>query len=473
MNIAHIAGNAAALTVSNILAKIVTAVVAIFLTRYLGPDAYGSYTIALTYAGVFIVFAELGLSQLMVQEGSRRPAVLPVYFGNALLAKTILVALAYVLMLVLMRPIGYSGQVRGLIVFAGLGAGVNAVCQSVYNYYQAVERMAAAALYQLLTAFLLSAASLFVILAALSVRAVLISQFLVYLGVAFLLAWTLRDRIHPRPDLGALPDMARRALPFGLHRMFYYIYLQMSVLLLSFSGATSFEVGIYAAPYRLVQLLLFIPSTLTSALYPILYQQGADDRDAHRRTTEKLCKVLVGVGLPGSVLLSVLAAPFIRWLFGEGFSPSAPVLVLVSWLLALECLSFSLGDALTTTNRQSQRMAAQGAGLLALVLFMPAGYRLGGLTGIAVVVLAVETLLFFLYYTLVRRNVYPIRLWRQLPAVAAAALVMAAAAFLLRGWHPLAASALAGCLYLVQLACTDADFRLLGGLLRRRRPKKP
>jgi O-antigen/teichoic acid export membrane protein len=469
LNILSIAKNAFALTAANVLAKIVTGVVAVFLTRYLGPDAYGGYSIALTYAGTFIVFAELGLSQLMVQEGSRRPAALPEYLGNALLVKTVLAAAAYALMLVCARPAGYGVQVQNLIVFAGLGTAVNAVCQSVYNYYQAVERMAVAAFYQLLTAILLAGFSAAVILASLSVRAVLISQLAVYLAVGVLLTLALRGRIRPQPRPRALPAMIRQALPFGVHRMFYYLYLQMSVLLLSFSGATTYEVGIYAAPYRLIQLLLFIPSTLTSALYPVLYQQGLGDRSGHRQTTEKICKLLVGIGLPGSVLLSVLAAPFIRWLLGEQFIASAPVLTLVAWLLALECLSFSLGDVLTTTNRQTQRMAVQGAGLLALLLFMPLGYRLAGLTGIAAVVLAVAVLIFLGYYALVRRNVYPISIWRQMLPIGAAALVTAGAAWCLRGWHPLAAAAAAACLYLALLGLIDSDFRRLGALVFRRR----
>jgi O-antigen/teichoic acid export membrane protein len=461
LNITRIAHNALALTLSNVLAKVIAGVVGIFLTRYLGPDEYGAYSIALTYAGAFIVFAELGLSQLMVQEGSRRPATLPEYFGNALLLKSVLAAAAFVLMLLLARPAGYPAPVRELIIFAGLGTAVNAVCQSVYNYYQAVERMAVAAMYQLLTAVLLAGFSLAVIFAALSVRAVLISQLAVYLAVACLLAWALRGRIRPRPRLRALPAMIRQALPFGIHRVFYYLYLQMSVLLLSFSGAATAEVGIYAAPYRLIQLLLFIPSTLTSALYPVLYQQGAGDRDSHRQTVEKTCKVLIGIGLPGSILLSILAAPFIEWLLGGQFSASAPILAVVSWLLALECLSFSLGDVLTTTNRQIQRMAVQGGGLLALLVLMPAGYRLAGLSGVAAAVLIVAALIFLAYYALVRLYVYPIRIWRSLIPIAAAALVMAAAAWLLRGCHPLAAAATAGCIYLVLLSLTDSDFRRL------------
>jgi hypothetical protein len=55
-------------------------------------------------------------------------------------------------------------------------------------------------------------------------------------------------------------------------------------------------------------------------------------------------------------------------------------------------------------------------------------------------------------------------------SVALASLVMAGTAWLLRGWHPLAASALAGGVYLALLGVTDADFRQLGSLVLRRLP---
>jgi len=77
--------NAAALGISGILAKAVTAVVGIFVTRYLGPGPFGDYSTAYAFVSIFILFSELGISQLMVQESSRDAAVLPRYFGNTVI----------------------------------------------------------------------------------------------------------------------------------------------------------------------------------------------------------------------------------------------------------------------------------------------------------------------------------------------------------------------------------------------------
>ena len=43
------------------------------VTRYLGPDEYGRYTLALTYMQLFAVLADVGLFTIVVREISRQP----------------------------------------------------------------------------------------------------------------------------------------------------------------------------------------------------------------------------------------------------------------------------------------------------------------------------------------------------------------------------------------------------------------
>ncbi|OLN31782.1 flippase [Desulfosporosinus metallidurans] len=457
--------NAAALSVASVLSKAIAAVVGISVARYLGPETYGEYNVALAFVSTFILFADFGLSNYMVQEGSRDEGVLPLYLGNTLLFKVFSSLAIYALMLVLM-PSSYSQSIRSMIIVFGLASGLNALDSTVYNYFQAKQQMYYAAVYQFLSTFLIGALTILVVLMKGNVVMISVSQCVTAVLISFMLYVHIRRDLRLEYNLRHLIKMIKRGLPYGIAVIFLYVYFQIDMFMLSLMRPP-LEVGIYSAAYRLISILLFIPGILTSVLYPILFQLGVESQEKHRGTIEKIFKVLSAVGIPGSVLLFVLADPLLTWLYNNRFPQSIPIMMILSWFFALECLSFSLGDVLTTTNRQWTRAWIQGsAALLNIAINLYAIPRYG-IYGASVATLITELFVFVMYYWIVRRQVYKVQTWRQLPVIVFAAIVMALAAYFLRHFHPLVSAGIAGILYLVILIALDDDFKRIGGYVLR------
>lgn len=244
-----IAKNAAALGISGLAAKAIAAIVGIWVTRYLGPGPFGDYSIAYAYVTTFILAAEMGISQLMVQEGSRDPAVLPQYFGNALLFKAFIAVIVYLLMLGFI-PAGYSGNTKWMIVILGMAVGFNALNQTVYNYYQATQEMYLAAFYQFFNTLLIGVLTMGVIFLNRGVVAITVTHLLSYIVISVLLWLALRGKIKPRVVMDEMKRMVVSGLPFGIHRLFYLFYFQLSILVLSLI-CTNVEVGVFPPPISL------------------------------------------------------------------------------------------------------------------------------------------------------------------------------------------------------------------------------
>lgn len=461
-----IAKNAAALGVSGLVAKAISAIVGIWVTRYLGPGSFGDYSIAYAYVGSFILFTEMGISQLMVQEGARDEAVLPKYFGNALLFKALIAILVYFLMLAFI-PAGYSYSARWMIVILGIAVGFNAINQTVYNYYQATQEMYLAAFYQFLNTLFIGALTVGVIYLSKGVVTITVTHLISYIAITMLLYLALKGKVKPRIVMAEMRAMVISGLPFGIHRLFYNFYFQISILVLSLI-CTNVEVGVFSAAYKLVLMLIFLPSLMTSAIYPVLYQLGASDQDRHRQTEEKVFKLLSAVGIPCSTLLCVLAAPITIWLYKGAFGQAIPILMIVSWFLAFECMSFTLGDVLTTTDRQWQRAFVQGTALIGLYVLTKLFYAYWGIFGAAYAIMVIEVYIFIGYYILVRFGVYKIHIFRQLPLIIASSAAMGFFAYLLRGFNPLLVCCLAGIVYLGLMGILDQDFRKVGIYLGKR-----
>lgn len=458
--------NAAALSVASVLSKAISAVVGISVTRYLGPETFGEYSSALAFVSTFILFADFGLSNYMVQEGSRDESVLPLYLGNTLLFKGFTLLVIYALMLVLMHPAGYNQAIQSMVIVFGLASGLNALNSSVYNYFQAKQQMYNAAIYQFLYTFLIGALTILVVVKRGNVVMITVSQLVSAALISLMLYAHLRRNLRLKFDLRRLIEMTKRGLPFGVATIFLYVYFQIDSLMLSLMRPT-FEVGIYSAAYKLIAILLLIPGILTSVIYPILFQLGVDSNEKHRETIEKIFKVLSAVGIPGSVLLFVLANPLLTWLYNDRFPQSIPIMMLLSWFFAFECLSFSLGDVLTTTNRQWTRAKIQGGAALLNILANLYAIPRYGIYGASVATLITELYVFVMYYGIVRLRVYKIQIWRQLPVVVLAALAMGLTAYFLRHLHPLASASIAGIVYLSILISLDKDFQRIGGYILR------
>lgn len=456
-----IAKNATVLGIAGVLAKAITAVVGIFVTRYLGPGPFGDYSAAYAYVGTFILFCEIGISQLMVQEGSRNPSVIARYFGNTLLSKSVIAVLIYGLMLALMIPAGYSAPVQSMIIILGLAVAFNEINQSVYNYYQTKEQMYKSAGFQLLTTALIGALTVVVIMTGLGVVAITATHLVSYIVTSVLLLIALRGKVRPTVNLGQLPAMIKNGLPFGVHRIFYNMYFQLSMLMLSLLS-TNIELGIYSAAFRLVLVLVFLPSLMASAIYPVLYKLGVTDKSKHQETIEKFFKFLSGIGIPISALLFVLAEPILVWLYDGKFNESVPIMMIVCWFFTLECMSFALGDVLTTTNKQSARMVIQGAAIALLFALILVLYPRWGIYGAAYGMVAAEAFIFLSYYLTVRLKVYRIKIWRHLPTVIIASAMMGVSAYALSGLHPLISSFVSGLVYLAVIMAIDRDFRMVG-----------
>jgi O-antigen/teichoic acid export membrane protein len=88
--------------------------------------------------------------------------------------------------------------------------------------------------------------------------------------------------------------------------------------------------------------------------------------------------------------------------------------------------------------------------------------RFFGIAGAAFALIIAEGYIFLSYYFLVRRGVYKIRIWRQLPSVLFASLIMAGIAWPVKEWNPLLSALLAGIVYCGVLIGLDKDFRRIG-----------
>ena len=93
--------------------------------------------------------------------------------------------------------------------------------------------------------------------------------------------------------------------------------------------------------------------------------------------------LLMAVTLPVCIMLSALALPAIRWVYGEKWAPAAAALVVLAPLGALRVALHLMTDLLVAVGRSRASFVLQGIWLAVLVPALVVGVRVGGTSGAA------------------------------------------------------------------------------------------
>lgn len=139
--IKRIAKNTMVLLISQIISYILAFFYMIYIARYLGPDGFGILSFALAFAGVFSIFADMGLNTLTVREIARDKSLTGKYFINVLSMKIILSILTFGIIIISINALNYSQETIYTVYLVALSVILTAIAGIFNSIFQAHEEM--------------------------------------------------------------------------------------------------------------------------------------------------------------------------------------------------------------------------------------------------------------------------------------------------------------------------------------------
>ncbi len=326
-------------------------------TRYLGPDEFGSLTIALVFLALVGPLADLGLYTIATRELAKTPAQEARLVSNVFTIGLVLSAVTALLAVTVLQ-LAYSGGgdalVRKAIVVLLVPLLLAAPAGTIVALLIAREQI-----FPILAAALVSNAVLvggliFVTSLDLGFEGVVsvyaVSGFLTGL-VPLPLAKGARN-LRPAFDRDLWRQLVAWALPQGGIAVLGHLYFRLDTFLLSFYRSDS-EVAIYGAAYRVVEVLVALPFLFVLTLFPTIARAGA-------RST-RLAEVMQGatyvlqvVTVPVLVFFIAFAPEVIEVLGGSEFSDAAPVLRILMVNAAIVYVGTLFFQALVALGRQKK-----------------------------------------------------------------------------------------------------------------------
>lgn len=313
------------LLVGNLVAQVLAAATGLLLARVVGPHEYGLYAIAFSLAMAFTYTALMGLDSIVPREVARNPGWAGRVTLSALIPALLWLPVLVLLILGAGTAMGYSREVRALLLPAALITGIRGLVGLFRSVLRGLERMELdAAVQGLETGLALIAVGLALLLSP-SVQKALWAM-LSAEALSLILAGIWVGRLA-RPigwEAHLARDMVVAALPLGLTFTLVGLNMRVDTLVLSLFQPAR-EVGLYNAAVSLVMLSRSV-SLMAAAFLPRLSSLAQRDEAAFARLRDQglLWMLVPGIGI--GVTMSLLSPFLMALLYGTSFLSAAPIL---------------------------------------------------------------------------------------------------------------------------------------------------
>lgn len=365
--------NTAVAALGRVLGVATTVITTAIITRTLGTELFGEYSLVIAFLSIFYAAADFGLGQLFTKEISRSLNLNPDRPGEILTlrAALLVVLLSGALILGLFLP--YSLLVRqGFLVAAG-GFFSLSLSHILTGIFQKGLRMHWVAMSEWGGRLVQLGG---VILVAWSwnrgrlgdglmpTLLLFLGAFTVSSGVQFLTLF-LRGRrmqeLRLRLNLRQAKALLKEAFPLGASLVFVYIYFHADTLLLALYHPGS-PVGFYNLAYKVLENAIFFPAAYTGLVFPRLVEAWEKDRQRFRALLFSVWWP-VAVAAPLVAGAIALTAPLImRLVGGPAFAPAGEALAILSLAAFFIYLATVPAQAIVAIGAQKRALWIYGAG---------------------------------------------------------------------------------------------------------------
>jgi len=350
-----ITANTSSFMVALVLQKLLSFVYFTILARTLGVEGTGQYFFAVSFATMFSVLMDLGLTPVLIREVAKDEENGLKWFHQIFSLKLFTIFLTAIILLVVDSIIYWQDAVRNLVYLTTAIVTIDSFTLLFYGYIRGKQSLRYEAwgtiIFQLVV-MVMGLSLMRVTDSVLILLSVLFTASLFNLLFSFFILkkkFKLKFKIYYNREF--IKKIAAITLPFALAAIFAKVYAYMDTFLLKmFMGDE--PVGFYSIAYKVTFSLQFIPLAFVAALYPAFSHYFKDDYERLKQTFVRAFNYLSFIALPITFGIIALAPEIVHKLYTEQFTYSIlPLQVLIASIPFL-FVNFSLSSFLNASNRQ-------------------------------------------------------------------------------------------------------------------------
>lgn len=349
-----IAKNTGIFFFAQILGSVLSFFFFVYAARHLGANDFGIFSFALALGAIFGIFSDLGLSQITTREVSRDKSLSKKYLGNLIGIKIVLTISSFIVLIIFANIVGYSDTTIKVVSLIGLAVVFRAFTAMFSSIFQAYEKMEYDSIGIVLNSALMFLGVFFAIVLDLNVIGLafiyLIVNIISFLYGFLICIWKF-VKIKIETDWSFWKITLRDAMPFALVGVFTVVLNWIDTIMISMMKG-DVATGWYNAAYRITFVLLFIPTALNTAIFPVMSRLHISSKEALRFAYIKSYKYLTILAIPMGVGGTILAERIIFLIFSSQYQPAILAFQILIWSAVLIFMGTPFTTLLSSTNRQ-------------------------------------------------------------------------------------------------------------------------
>lgn len=349
-----IAKNTTVMLVSQAITWISSFALLLFLPRYLGSVDYGRLYLAMSLGMIIGIVIDFGGNYLIPKEIARSKKIT----GNILVSyvgvRVILWVICILGLLLFGYLVDYPKIVTILIIIIGvskLWEGFSKAIRSCFQGYEKMEYPSAGIIAEKVFVATLAVSAL--IMGAGAIEIAIIMAVGTFINMLICIKFVpLIVRKIPSFHIETSYQLLKNSLPYFMWSIFAVIYYRIDAVMLS-TLTTDAVVGWYGGAYRFFDIVMFLPSILTTVVFPIFSKLWDGKGDSLPNTFQQSLKFILISAIPMCILFFCYAEQLITLFYGlEEYGPSVIVLQIFSVGIVLVYIDFMMGSAILATDRQ-------------------------------------------------------------------------------------------------------------------------
>jgi O-antigen/teichoic acid export membrane protein len=353
------------LTISDAATRGIGGVLALLLARFLGPESYGSYAIALSITSIIFTITMIGFENYFLKAASTTPDKRDHYYKSLLSLVTVSNVIALLGTIAFMGFSDYSAEIITLsLILAGYSIAIR--YHISFRFFCMVnERLKTTAVLQSLCSITLLATVGIALWQGQDVLAVTIIQAVVAgLTTIAWFVWMPKQALRPAIDRSALKSFLRGSMPFAFSNIIWILYFNFDTFMISVFKSVE-DAGVYAGVFKIFSLNYIFGYAVVSAFSPRLFKQFVHEPAQYMRTAKQSLLALLALSLPLFALLYLAADIYIPLIIGESYRESGVIVAqTLSFALFFRMLNFGFCEILASSGQQKQRVYFEIALLL-------------------------------------------------------------------------------------------------------------
>jgi len=327
----------------------------IYAARTLGPEGFGVFNFALAIVSFFVIFSNLGISDITTRELAKDKEKINHYPG-ILLLRILLSIGAFIIVFAVSFFLTQDEYIRKIIWILGMYVLTHNFLILVYSFFRARRQMKYEALIRILEAFLTAAIGFLMLIKIPSV---------INLSYAFLLAtlvitvfFIIFFSIIIKPiwiswDFNLWKKFLKVSWPIGVAYAFGMVYIRIDSVIMGFLGQIV-EVGWYSAAYKIAGVLIVPSSLIGASFFPVLSKLFQESKEKFQETFKFYIKLMIILSVFIIIIGLIFSSYIVNIFYGQMFSPAVLALQILIIMAGLNYIYSPFYLVLVATNNQKK-----------------------------------------------------------------------------------------------------------------------